>query len=111
MDDVTKAKNRTDGLKQIDWSLTGKPSSVREYNWYIVYRPMLLKLASSVTFLLSLFSLLGVICSMDGVSPNVSVYFHAVHDPEATAAGIAVFVLFSLGYTTWVTLWALFQIR
>ena len=111
LEDLTKAKNRTDGVKQIEWSLAGKLSSRREYDWYIVYRPLLFKVASVVSALLSLFSLLGVVCSMDRITPDVSVYFHAVHDPLATAAGIAIFVLFSLGYTTYVTLWALFQIR
>jgi hypothetical protein len=40
-----------------------------------------------------------------------SVYFLAVHDPTATAASIAIFILFSFGYTTYITYWALFQIR
>ena len=111
LEDLTKAKNRTDGVKQIEWSLTSKLSTTGSYQWYIVYRPLLLKMASALTFLLSLFSLLGVICSMDGVTSNVSVYFHAVHDPMASGTGIVIFVLFSLGYTTYVTLWALFQIR
>ena len=111
LEDLTKAKNRTDGVNQIEWSLTGKLSTHKEFKWHIVYRPMLLRVASVGAGLLSTFSLLGVICSMDKVSPDVSVYFHAVHDPNATAAGIAIFVLFSLGYTTYVTLWALFQIR
>ena len=111
LEDLTKAKNRTDGVKQIEWSIAGKLSSTREYQWYIVYRPLLLKMASLICMFLSLFSLLGVICSMDGVTPAVSIYFHAVHDGEASATGIAIFVLLSLGYTTYVTLWSLFQIR
>ena len=111
LEDITKAKNRTDGVKQIEWSIAGKLSSTRDYQWYIVYRPLLLKMASLICMLMSLFSLLGVICSMDGVTPAVSVYFHAVHNDEASATGIAIFVLFSLGYTTYVTLWSLFQIR
>ena len=111
LEDLTKAKNRTDGVRQIEWSLTGKLGSRSEYQWYIVYRPLFLKMCSLLSFLMSAFSLLGVICSMDGVTSDVSVYFHAVHNPEATATGIAIFILLSLGYTTYVTLWALFQIR
>jgi hypothetical protein len=45
--------------------------------------------------------------------PNqVSVYFLAVHDTDSTSqAGIAIFILVTLGYTAYMVTWALFQVR
>ena len=109
LEDLVKAKNGAE--KVIHWSLTNTESTPAEYNWYIFWKPTFLQLASLCCYVLSAFSIVGVICSMDGVPSTASLYFVTVHDASATPAGIASFVLFSLGYATYVSFWALFQIR
>jgi uncharacterized membrane protein YgcG len=95
----------------IHWSLIDKDSTEADYKWEIVYKPILLKLAAVLCGTLSLLSFLGVICSMKGVSNNVSPYFLAVHDSNATTAGITIFILITFGYTVYIASWAIFQIR
>ena len=96
----------------IYWSLYDKDSTPAEYNWHVKYRPMYLKFASICCFILSIFSFLGVVCSMMGVNNEVSVYFLAVHDTDhANRGGIALFILITLGYTVYITTWALFQMK
>ena len=109
LEDIAAASSRGDKL--IFWSLKNKESTPSEYTWFVVTRPLLYKLAAFVACIFSLFSYLGVICSMHGVSSKVSVYFMAVHDPDATGAGLVVFVLITLGYTTCVAFWSLFEMR
>lgn len=48
---------------------------------------------------------------MNGVDSKSSAYFLAVHDPNATPTGIVIFIFFTLGYTAWVALWSIFQMR
>lgn len=112
LEDIVAAKNDM-GANTIKWSLLDKESTEWEYKWYIKYKPILLKVASIACFVLSLFSFLGVVCSMQGVDNGVSVYFRAVHgsDDYVNRGGIALFILVTLGYTVYMTTWALFQMK
>jgi hypothetical protein len=111
LEDIVAAKNNA-GANTIHWSLTDKESTVWEYDWYIKYRPMWLRFQAFCFFVLSAFSFLGVVCSMQGVDNRVSVYYIATHDTESgNRGGIALFILITLGYTTYITTWALFQAK
>lgn len=111
LEDIVNAKNDP-GANTIHWSLYDTDSTPQQYNWHIKTKPMLLKAAAVFAGILSVFSFLGVICSMGGVENEVSVYFLAVHDTEhANRGGIALFILITLGYTVAITTWALFQMR
>lgn len=110
LEDICAAKNNAN-TNVIHWSLTDKDSTPSEYNWEIVRRPLMYRLAAVLTAVLSILSLLGVICSMHGVSNNVSVYFLAVHNDSSSTGGIVIFILLTLGYTTYLTTWALFQTK
>eukprot|EP01038_Epipyxis_sp_PR26KG_P013392 gene13392-17956_t len=100
-----------DGSGVIHWSLTGTDSTNKEFLWYIKVKPILLKIAALLAGLMSILSFLGVVCSMTGVRNEVSVYFLATHDSQATVGGITVFILFTFGYTVYITSWAIFQMR
>lgn len=110
LEDIIAAKN--DSSKDvIHWSIENKDSTTFGYKWHIVIKPYLLKFLAFVAAVWSLFSFLGVICSMHGVDRKASVYFLAVHDNKSTMAGITIFVLITLGYATYVTMWSMFQMR
>jgi hypothetical protein len=111
LEDIVAAKANT-GANTIHWSLYDKDSTPAEYNWHIKWKPMWMKVASICCFVLSIFSFLGVVCSMMGVANEVSVYYLAVHDTvHANRGGIALFILITLGYTVFITTWALFQMK
>lgn len=109
LEDLVSAQRNKSGV--IFWSLRNKESSRAEYQWHVVIKPRLYRAAAIGAALLSIFSFLGVICSMAGVPNEASVYFLATHSSSATGPDIVVFILFTLGYTTYVTLWSIFQIR
>jgi hypothetical protein len=109
-DDLVEATKRTDGIKRIKWSFAPE-STEWEYTWHILVVPVLYRCLSVVCAMLSLFSYLGVIGTMNGVGPGVSVYFLAVHDSSSSGSGICVFILLTLGYVAYVTMWSLFQMR
>ncbi len=118
LEDLIDAKRRNteddskyDGLKVVHWSLSGKTSTEFEYHWQLDYRPKVLKVVSVCMALMSIFSFIGVVSSMGGIDPKNSIYFIAVEDPRATTGGIVIFIFFTLGYTVYVTLWSLFQIK
>lgn len=95
--------NRTDGIKRIKWSF--KPEGTEfEYMLEIWYKPLLYRFLGVVAAVLSVFSYLGIIGTMPGVTRDLSVYYLAVHDDTASAGGITVFVLFTLIYTAYVVL-------
>lgn len=112
LEDIVAAKNDM-GANTIKWSLLDKESTEWEYKWHIKYKPWLLVVGTVLCSVLSLFSFLGVVCSMQGVDNNVSVYFQAVHgsDDYVNRGGIALFILITLGYTVHMTTWALFQMK
>jgi hypothetical protein len=84
---------------------------VWEYNWHIHYSPILLRILAIILGLLSFFSFLGVISTMTGVANSSSVYFMAVHSGIPTFSGVLIFILITMGYAVYVTLWALFQMQ
>jgi hypothetical protein len=97
LEDVVAAKNSNGSV--IHWSLSDKDGTEAEFRWEIKTKPILYKIASVLCAVLSIFSFLGVICSMQGVSNQVSVYFLAVHNSAATTGGIVVFIFLTFGYT------------
>lgn len=109
LEDIVAAKNAKSGV--IHWSLTDKDSTPFEYKWHTYYKPIAFKIAAIIFAILSIFSFLGVICSMHGVDNNVSVYFIAVHDADSTLGRITLFILITLGYTAYLTIWSIFQMR
>jgi len=120
LEDIINARDRNttgnrepvyDGIKAINWSLTGKPSSEYEYDWQITRRPILLKVVAVCFSCLSIFSFIGVMCSMNFIPPKYSVYNNAVESKSATQGGIVIFILFTLGYVVYVTMWSLFQLK
>lgn len=109
LEDIVEAKNNPDA-KVIHWSLTEKDSTEAEYKWHIYYLPWLYRLWFVFLAMLSIFSLLGVVCSMHGVTNDASVYFLAIHSNTVEEGGIAVFILITLSYTVYLTTWAIFQV-
>lgn len=106
-----KANPKYDGVEAINWSLTGKPSSRWEYKWQLKIKPLLLRISALLIAVMSIFSFIGVACSISTVDPKYSIYNTAVENPQATMGGIVVFIFFTLGYVVYVTFWALFQLK
>ena len=113
LEDIVAAKNANSGQgsQVIRWTLSDTDSTRNEYLWLVKVKPILMKVLAVIFGVLSLFSFLGVVCSMAGVSSDVSVYYLAVHASTSTTGGITIFVLITLGYITYITSWSLFQIR
>ena len=87
-------------------------SDSKTYNWHIKVKPLLYRLAAVCACCLSVFSILGMIGSISGVSPSASVYFLAIHNEDSTTgAAIVVFVLITLFYAAYITLWSIFQMK
>jgi hypothetical protein len=110
LEDLIAAKNNPDA-HVIHWSLTDKDSTRWEYFYQIRLKPFLLKIAAIACAALSILSLLGVICSMTGVSNGVSPYFLAIHRDNITPAGICIFIFVTFAYTINITTWALFEMK
>ena len=91
--------------------MTNTNSTEWEYNWYMHYSPILLRLLAVLLAFFSFFSFLGVISTMTGVANNSSVYFLAVHSGNPSFSGVLIFILVSMGYAAYVTLWSLFQMQ
>ena len=91
--------------------MTNTESTTWEYNWHIHYSPILLRLLSVVLAIMSLFSFLGVVSTMSGVSNSSSVYFLAVHRGDPSFSGVLIFILITMGYAVYTTLWSLFQMH
>ena len=109
LQDMVTAKNSDKNV--IHWTLLDKDSTEFQFKWLIIYKPILMKILCILCFLLSVLSFLGVVCSMQGVSSEVSVYFLAVHSPTTSLGAIAIFILLTLGYATYITSWAVFQMK
>ena len=105
-EDLVEAKR----TGRLFWSLRNKGGTDNDYRWYVLYKPWLYRIGALIGYILSFFSFLGVVCSMQGVPNLTSPYFLAVHNAY-TAAGVVIFILLSLGYTTYVTLWSVFLIK
>lgn len=114
LEDLVAAKKQSSnssGPRTIHWTLQKKDSTEWEYKYYLVYRPLLLKAASVLCAVLSILSLIGVACSMSGVSNGASPYYQAVHSDSAQPGGIVVFIWITLGYTVYITTWSVFQMK
>lgn len=111
LEDIVAATTRTDGKESIYWSLYAKESSRVEWLWHLKIRPMLRKIGAILAFAVAIFMLMGVMGSINGASSSISLYYHIVHSDSATAGGIVIFVLFTLGYTAYITLWSLLQVK
>jgi hypothetical protein len=94
----------------IKWSLA-PPSTPWEYNWHVTYKPLLFRLLALLAAILSVFSYLGIIGTMNGVGPGVSVYFLAIHNDSSSASGICVFVLATLCHAIFTIIWSVFQMK
>lgn len=108
LEDLVTAKKK--GRGPIYWSLLSKDSTMQEYKWYCIYRPVLYRVAAVAAFCLSVLSFIGVVSSMHNIPPDGSPYFTMVHS-AATPGGIVIFILVTLGYSVFVTLWSLFQMK
>ena len=108
--DVLESKDRDDGLKRIVWSL-GPESTERGYNFHVYVRPILFRIAAIICMIMSIFCYLGVIGTMHGVGKSTSVYATVVHDDSTSPEGICMFVVFTLLYPAYVTMWSIFQMK
>lgn len=108
-EDILEAMNNK-SEKIIKWSLA-PPSTEWDYSWHITIKPLLFRIAAIFAAALSIFSYLGIIGTMNGVGPGVSVYFLAVHDDRSSASGICVFVLFTLFHAVFTIVWSVFQMK
>ena len=93
----------------IHWTVTGKDSTEWEYQWYIHIRPWIMRLLSLCALLLSVFSMIGVIATMTGKSQTGSPYYMAVHQSGSRWVALAVFIMTTLGYASFVAYWSLLQ--
>lgn len=110
-EDIIDAVGRTDcNPKQIKWSFAPE-STPNEYTWHVIVKPAFFRVSAVVSAVLTVFSFLGIIGTMHGVGPAVSVYSIAVHSSSSSGGGICVFVLLTLSYTTFVIMWSVFQMR
>jgi hypothetical protein len=109
-EDILEAMGDKSGEKSIKWSLA-PPSSAWDYNWHVTYKPLLFRLSALLAAAFSVFSYLGIIGTMNGVGPGVSVYFLAVHDDRGSASGICVFVLVTLCHAIFTIIWSVFQMK
>lgn len=106
-EDILKAKQEG----KLFWSVLDREATSWELKWYMQYRPMAMKISSIALGLLSMFSFIGVCSCMKGADNATSIYYMAVHDPSSTPAGIVLFIFITLGYTAYITSWALFQMN
>ena len=110
-EDIIAAMDRTDGVKSISWTVRSEESSEKEYNWYIYYRPILLKVSAVGAGILSILSFLGIIGSIDGVTRSTSPYYSLIQRENLDEVTIVFVIFMTLGYAAAVTAWALFQIK
>jgi hypothetical protein len=111
--DISEARKRhkTEGTQTIHWSLTNTQSTAWEYKWNVNYSPLLYRTLAVALGILSLLSFLGVISTMTDVPITSSVYYIAVHNGKGSFEGILIFILITMGYAIFATLWALFQMQ
>lgn len=110
LEDLIDAVDRTDGIQEINWSF--KPtSSYWEYVWFIKIKPIGYRVVAIACAIASICSYLGVISSIRQTPLQISPYFVVVHSDNITEVQIALFVLATIGYTCYITAWALFRMR
>ena len=110
LEDMVGAIRRQDGVKKIFWNLKNEESTKLEYEWYIRIRPLCFQVSSVVAGIMSFLCFIGVICSIDGVAQKTNIFYLATHQ-NVSKGQIAMFIMLTLGYTCFVTMWSLFQMR
>ena len=110
-EDIHAARNRTDGVKEINWSFRQKPGGFFSYYWYTSLKPILLRCFAVMCAMLTVLSFLGIIGSFKGNSEETSTYFLAVEADTTTPSECVFFVFLTFGYMSVVTFWAISQIR
>lgn len=107
LDDLVNASHST---KTINWSF--KPESThREYTWYLHVKPILYKLLAIFCGVLSMCTYFSAISNIDRVPKNLSPYFVIVHNNEISSIQLSFFVLVTIGYVCYVTVWSLFEMK
>lgn len=98
---------------EINWTIEPKYKINKfiECYYYTKINHILYKVLSILSFATSLFSFLGVFGSIKGIPVETSVYFLVLHDDNATGTGIVIFTLLTLGYTFFVAMWALYEMK
>jgi hypothetical protein len=109
-EDLLEAKARLDGIKSIKWSFDPE-STEREYTYHIYIRPFLFRVLSLMSIAMSVFSSLGIVGTMNGVGKSLSVYATVIHAESTSGSGICVFVIITLLYPAYVTMWSIFQMK
>lgn len=82
-----------------------------EHYYYTKVHHILCKFLSVLFFICSLFSFLGVFGSISGMPSETSVYFIILHNSNLNGIDIVIFTLLTLGYTFYVAMWALYEIK
>eukprot|EP01038_Epipyxis_sp_PR26KG_P004409 gene4409-6236_t len=111
LEDIIHAKyNRA---KVIHWTVIQKDSSQLEFLWELYWKPRCLKCLSIICIFISMMSFFGVISTIKSVTDKVSPFFDAIHSSSHSHSmgGVTFFVMLSLGYITYITVWAMFQVR
>lgn len=98
------------GSGSIKWSFK-KESSNSEYIWYTKLQPIVCKFFGIFFGIVSLFSYLGVLGSINGKLLNGSVYNVIVHSNNTSGAGIVIFTMLTLGYLCYVAMFSLFEMK
>ena len=107
LDDLVNASDET---QQISWSF--KPIGTHnEYIWYLYIKPILYKIFAVMFGILSICSYLGIMGSIQGIPKNISPYFVIIHSEGITDIQIVFFVLVTIGYTCYITMWSLFSMK
>ena len=109
-EDIIESMHRSDGIKRIKWSF-GPESTERGYIFHVHVLPILYRIAAVLCMCMSFFCFLGVVGTMDGVGKSISIYATAIHNDEASSEGICIFVMFTLLYPSYVTMWSIFQMK
>lgn len=118
LEDVLDAIHRNDpnntkydGVQRINWTVRGTQGSAWGYTWITKYKVWGKRTLAVLWLTVSLMSIVGAICSMEGVHPTNSPYFLAVHNDSASTFDIVLFVFTSLGYVAYISMWSLFQMQ
>ena len=109
LQDILDSRDRD--VQKIKWSFGMGESTHKEWLWHVKFKPIFYKLASLVSWIMSFFVWFGLIGVISGYNSGISVFSIVVHTDGASMGGITVFVLLTLGYIAYTTMWSLFQMR
>ena len=94
---------------QIKWSVSNTLSTKEEFMWLIYQKPRWCKIIAFIYAVISLFSFLGIISSIDIGATPISVFFHMKEN--LPFVGNVIWLYLSLVYVILTTTWSLFQLR